>query len=83
MYSHPKYKIGDLVRILDNMDEDSYYTDARKNRIVEDNSVGVIIDIHFMYCERGKPQYFVKWIDTDNWQTLETEGDLIRVENRI
>ena len=83
MYSHPKYKIGDLVRILDNMDEDSYYTDARKNRIVEDNSLGVIIDVHFMYCERGKPQYFVKWIDTDNWQTLEMEGDLIRVENRI
>jgi methionine aminopeptidase len=49
MFSHPKFHVGDLVRVVDGWDDDGYYTDARKNVIIENNSLGVIIDIHFMF----------------------------------
>ena len=43
MFSHPKFAVGDMVRVLDGWDDDGYYTDARKNVIIENNSLGVII----------------------------------------
>lgn len=80
MFSHPKYNIGDMVLLLDNREEDGYAIDARRNRILDNESVGVIIDTHFFWSEDGKPQYFVRWLDEENWQTLEMERDLSRVE---
>ena len=82
MFSHPKFAIGDMVRVVDGWDDDGYYTDTRKNVIIENNSLGVIIDTHFVFSDDGKPQYFVKWLDEENWQTVEAERDLIRVEQR-
>jgi len=82
MFSHPKYHVGEMVQLLDKRHEQEYTIDARRNSILDNESVGIIIDIYFFWSEDGKPQYFVRWLDKNNWQTFEMEKDLNRVEQK-